>query len=93
MKYYNHNIFAVPMLTPTFGITQWTKEELVQLDIKTTKLLTISGSFHKNSDIERLYTIVNKKVEDSVALSTGTFAEQFPLIYTYLIITYLRTNS
>ena len=36
---------------------QWTKEDLEQLDIKTRKLLTISGSFHKNSDIDRLYTI------------------------------------
>ena len=73
------------MLTPTFGITQGTKEELVQLDIKTRKLLTIGGSFHKNSDIDRLYTIVKKKVEDSRALSTRTFAEQFPLIYTLKI--------
>ena len=56
-KILSHNIFAVPILTPTFGIIQWTKEELEQLDIKTRKLLTISGSFHKNSNIDRLYTI------------------------------------
>ena len=53
-KVLSHNIFALPILTPTFGIIQWTKEELEQLDIKTRKLLTISGSFHKNSNIDRL---------------------------------------
>ena len=47
-KVLSHNIFAVPILTWTFRILQWTKE-LEQLDIKIRKLLTISGSFYKNS--------------------------------------------
>ena len=51
-----HNIFAIPVVTPTFGILNWTKEELEQIDIKTRKLLTSSGSFHRNSDVDRLYT-------------------------------------
>ena len=51
-----HNIFAIPVITPTFGILNWTKEELEQIDIKTRKLLTLSGSFHRNSDIDRLYS-------------------------------------
>ena len=46
-KVLSHNIFAVLILIPTFGIIQWTKEELEQLDIKTRKFLTISRSFHK----------------------------------------------
>ena len=41
--------------TPTFGILPWAKEELQQIDIKTRKLLTLSGSFHVNSDVDRLY--------------------------------------
>ena len=56
-KVLSRNIFAVPILTPTFGIIQWTKEELEQIDIKTRKLLTTRRSFHKNSDIDRLYSI------------------------------------
>ena len=51
-----HNIFANPILTPTFGILNWTKEELRAIDIKTRKLLSISGSFHVNGDVDRLYS-------------------------------------
>ena len=50
-----HNTFAIPVLTPTFGILSWTKDELKQIDVKTRKLLTLSGSFHLNSDVDRLY--------------------------------------
>ena len=55
-----HNIFAIPIITPTIGILNWTKAELEQIDIKTRKILTSSGSFHINSDIDRLYTPRNK---------------------------------
>ena len=50
-----HNVFALPVLTPTFGIIKWTKDELNNIDIKTRKILTRTGSFHRNSDIDRLY--------------------------------------
>ena len=50
-----HNIFAIPVLTPTFGILEWTKQELEDLDIKTRKTLTACASFHVHSDIDRLY--------------------------------------
>ena len=59
----------VPILTPTFGIIQWMKEELVQLDIKTRKLPTISGSFHKNSKIDTLNSIVEMNIFRRVSLS------------------------
>ena len=42
-------------LSPAFGILDWTKQELENLDINTRKLLTASGSFHSNSNIDRLY--------------------------------------
>ena len=51
-----HNVFAVPVLTPTIGILDWSKEEVQQLDIKTRKTMAMAGSLHKRSDIERLYT-------------------------------------
>ena len=51
-----HNTFAIPVLTPTFGIIKWTKEELEQVDVKTRKILSSNGSSHVNSDIDRLYT-------------------------------------
>ena len=50
-----HNMFAVPVLTPTFGILDWTLQEIKQLDIKTRKMLSMCGSFHVNSDVDCLY--------------------------------------
>ena len=52
----SHNIFAIPVIIPTFGIINWTKE-LHNIDIKTRKLLTSTGSFHINNDIDRLHII------------------------------------
>ena len=51
-----HIIFATPVTTPTFGILICTKEELEQIDVKTRKLLTALGCFHRNSDADRLYS-------------------------------------
>ena len=51
-----HNVFAVPVLTPTIGILDWSKEEVQQLDIKTRKTMAMAGCLHKRSDVERLYT-------------------------------------
>ena len=50
-----HNAFPVPTLTSTVGILDWTCKEINQIDIKTRKTLTMSGSFHPNSDTDRLY--------------------------------------
>ena len=50
-----HNCFAMPLLTPTFGLLDWTKSEVHEIDIKTRKLLTMLGAFHRNSDVDRLY--------------------------------------
>ena len=51
-----HNMYALPVLTYTFGILDWSKDELEEVDKKTRKQLTMSGSFHVNSDVDRLYT-------------------------------------
>ena len=32
-----HNIFAIPVITPTIGILDWTKEEMESIDVKTRK--------------------------------------------------------
>ena len=49
-----HNSFAVPIITPTIGIIDWTIDEIRQIDIDTRKL-TMTGSFHPNSDMGRIY--------------------------------------
>lgn len=52
-----HNIFAIHVLSPTFGISDWIKQ-LKNLYIKTRKILTASGSFHINSDMIEYIAIV-----------------------------------
>ena len=54
-KYISHNAFAVPVLMPTFGILKWSKDDLKQIDLKTRKILTNTGNFHINGDIDHLY--------------------------------------
>ena len=49
-----HNAFAVPVVTPTIGILKWTKKEINDLDIATRKIM-MTGGFHQESDIDRLY--------------------------------------
>ena len=59
-KVHAHNCFALPILTPTFGILEWTKDEIHQIDVKTRKLPTLTGNFHRNSSVDRLYTARDK---------------------------------
>ena len=47
----NNNTFAIPVLTPTIGILNWTKQEIRDLGIATRKILTYTGSLHKRSDV------------------------------------------
>ena len=48
--------YAIPVTIPTFGILQWTKEEIEKIDVKTLKIPCLNGSFHVNSDVDRLYS-------------------------------------
>ena len=55
-----HNTFAVPVLAPTFGILDWTRSELSEIDKRTGKLMSMTGSFHVNSDVDRLFLSVEE---------------------------------
>jgi hypothetical protein len=46
---------AVPVLRYSFGIINWRKEEIKQIDRKTRKMLTIYKMHHPKADIDRLY--------------------------------------
>ena len=46
-----HNIFIISIITPTFGIIDWTIEELKEIDKRTRKILRMNGSFHPNRAI------------------------------------------
>ena len=50
-----HNSSAIPIITLTIGILDWTKQEIKNPDMTTRKILTMNGSFHQSSDINRLY--------------------------------------
>ena len=41
-----HNTFAIPVISLTIGIINWTKQEIRNLDIATRKILTYTGSLH-----------------------------------------------
>ena len=51
-KYIAHNAFAFPVLTPTFAILDWTKDEIKNIDIKTSKNLNMTGNLHCNADAD-----------------------------------------
>ena len=50
-----HNTFAVPVITPTVGILDWTKKEVKDLDVMTRKIISMNGGLHRSSDVNRLY--------------------------------------
>ena len=49
------NTSAVPVVTYSFNIINWTLQELAKLDTKTRKFLTTYKIHHPNSDVGRLY--------------------------------------
>ena len=49
------NSFAVPILIPTIEILEWNIKELEDIDKRTHKILCMTGNFHRNSDVDRLY--------------------------------------
>ena len=49
------NAYAVPVIRHPAGIIKWTEESIKEVDIATTKLLTIHGAFNPKSNTARLY--------------------------------------
>ena len=49
------NTSAVPVVTYSFNIINWTLQELAKLDTKTRKFLTTYKIHHPKSDVDRLY--------------------------------------
>ena len=75
------NTYAVPVVTYTAGIIDWTKEELRQMDTKTRKKMTIYKALHPRADVDRLYLARKKggrgllSVENMVNLEKTSLAE------------------
>ena len=49
------NTYALPVIRYPASIVSWTKEEMEAADVKFRKLLTMYESFHRRSNVERLY--------------------------------------
>ena len=49
------NSLAVPILTYSFSIINWTLAEIKRIDTKTRKLLTCNRAHHPKADIDRIY--------------------------------------
>ena len=49
------NVWAVSVVRYTAGVLKWNVRELKDMDIKTRKLLTVNGAFHRLSNKDRLY--------------------------------------
>ena len=49
------NTWAVSVVRYTAGILDWRKHELKAMDVKTRKILTMKGVFHRKSNVDRLY--------------------------------------
>ena len=75
------NTFALPVLTYPAGIIKFTKEELKEMDTMTRKNLTMYGSLHPRSDVDRLYVAREKggrgllSIEDSIRKVENDIAE------------------
>ena len=50
-----YNTFALPVLTMSVRVLDWSEQELMSLDIKARKILNMSGSFHSKGDTNHLY--------------------------------------
>ena len=50
-----HNTFAVPAFITSLGIVDWTINEIREIDRKTRKQLAMTGNFHPNGHVDRLY--------------------------------------
>ena len=49
------NVFAVPIVTYGYGILDWTKQEIRNLDITTRKVMNMANSLNRRSDVDRIY--------------------------------------
>lgn len=49
------NTLAVPVVSYSYGIVDWLRTDIENMDRKKRKLLTIGGLHHPKADVERLY--------------------------------------
>ena len=58
-----HTTFALPTITATVGILEWSIKRINDIHIKTRKILkilTMTGSLHPNNNVDKL-TLIEKR--------------------------------
>ena len=55
-----HTTFALPTITATVGILEWSIKKINDIHIKTGKILTMTGSLHPNNNVDKL-TLIEKR--------------------------------
>lgn len=50
-----HNTFVVSVLTHTYGLLNWSLQELNEIDVQTHKMFSVTGNFNINRDVDMLY--------------------------------------
>ena len=92
------NSWAVPLVRYSGSFLKWTKDELKQIDQRTTKLMTRHKALHLRDDVDRLY--VSRKeggrglasIEDSVDASIE-WLEDYIQKYDGGLITAIRNDT
>ena len=78
-----HNCFAAAMVRPTIRILDWSKQEIRDIDTATRKILAMTGSLNKKSDIDQLYVKRDHggrgiiSIEDTYCIRMISLHEQF----------------
>ena len=77
------NVWAVSVVRYFAGVIDWNEKEMKDLDVKTRKILTMYGVFHKKSSVDRLYMKRNEggrgliSVEDCVKREICSLKDYF----------------
>ena len=88
-----YNQYAVPVIQYSAGIIDWTKEEILELDRKSRKIMNMNKSLHPRADIHRLYVTRDKggrgirSIEDVIIMEQLKLKEyccQLNLMYTVI---------
>ena len=65
-KFITHNSVAISSIVPIVWITDWTRSEIEEIDIKTRIILRAWGIFYQNTDPGKLYLTENQEVVETV---------------------------
>ena len=86
-----NNTFAIPVLTNTVGIIDWTIEEIKEIDIRTRKQLMTTGNFHPNRDVDKLY-LPRSQGDRGLKMVARVFENRVVAVGQYLMINSSRSN-